>query len=115
VAREAIFCLTNACSAATFDQAKRLVEFDLIEVLVRKLAENGDAKVMKVCLEGLECLLSEYKQKQNQNLYKEEPHSALIRLTQCGGLNIIDQLQFHSDNDVYGAVSRIIENHLEFE
>jgi len=90
-----------------------LVEFDLIEVLVRKLAENGDAKVMKVCLEGLECLLSEFKEK--QHLYGNQPHPALERLNECGGLTIIDQLQFHSDNEVYGAVSRIIENHLEFE
>jgi len=117
IAKEAIICLANACSVATYEQIDQLVRFDVVAVFVRRLEENGDAKVMKMCLEALECILSEYRQNQNQNqfVYVNQTHAGMMRLAQCGGVQIIENLQTHADNEVYAAVSRLIDNHFEFE
>jgi len=113
IAKEAVICLANACSVATYEQVDKLVRFDVVAVFVHRLEENGDAKVMKMCLEALECILSEYKQ--NHYGYGGQAHPGMARLTQCGGVQIIENLQTHADNEVYNAVSRLIDNHFEYE
>jgi len=109
VVRECIFCLSNACSDGSVAQIQILVEQNLIEILVETLKTNNESTILKVSLEAIENILYV-----GENTYNQDNNPFLIRLAECGGYSVIENLQGHPSNDVYNIVERIITNHMQY-
>jgi len=113
IRRECVFCITNACNDATLQQIQVLVEFEIIQLIVETLQNNNDTIVTKGCLEALEIILNFGKDMAHASQLGKNPF--VIKLAQAQGLQVVESLQSHPENEIYEIVSRIIDDHLDFE
>jgi len=84
----------------------------LMNVFV-ELLDNKDPKTIEVILEGLYNILNwgaVYAQSQG---LQENPF--LVELDTKGGVEKIEKLQTHPNNEVYLKALRILENHFELD
>jgi len=113
IRRECVFCITNACSDGTLQQIQVLVEFEIIQLIVETLQNNNDPVVTKGGLEALETILNYGKDIAHASQLGKNPF--VIKLAQAQGLQVVESLQSHPENEIYEIVSRIIDEHLDFE
>jgi len=76
-----------------------------------ELLNCGDARIVLVALEGLENLLKVGEKDSNNNGSNE--YANLIE--ECGGLDHIEALQSHSNNEIYEKVVNILETYFAAE
>lgn len=108
VKKEAAWAISNATSGGTAAQMEYIVEKGALSALCN-LLEISDTKVIIVALEGIENLL---KMKKNQGM--EENVWANI-VEECGGLELLLNLQNHEDMDVYNKALNILKEFFETE
>ena len=107
IKKEAAWAISNATSGGTSEQINFLVSQGCIPPLC-ELLEVNDAKIVTVALEGLENILKAGEDLKNQN-GGENPHAVLIE--QANGLDKINNLQQHEDNNRYERAVKILEQY----
>lgn len=101
VQKEAAWALTNYTSGASQEQVLYLVQCQVIKPMCDLLAVK-DAKLIKVILDGLSNILlvaEKVGQLEQARLYIEE----------IGGLNRLEELQEHENEDVYKQAYSMVE------
>ena len=106
IKKEAAWAISNATSGGTPEQINFLVEQGCVPPLC-DLLEVRDAKIVTVALEGLENILKIGDGMKDNN--GENPHANTVEL--ANGLDKIDELQNHENNDIYERAVKILEKY----
>jgi len=111
IKKEAAWAISNATSGGTADQIRYLVNQGCIKPLCDLLA-CSDARIITVALEGLENILrigeKESKSRGTANVY-----AAFVE--EAEGLDKIENLQNHQNNDIYEKSVKILESYFAAE
>lgn len=110
IKKEASWAVSNATSGGTPEQIRHLVEQGCIKPMCDLLLCQ-DNKIITVCLEGLENILrvgEKERELTNRNPFAEE-------ILDCDGVEKIEQLQSHPNNDVYQKAVHILEVYFHAE
>ncbi|XP_058125954.1 importin subunit alpha-7 [Anopheles ziemanni] len=100
--KEAAWAITNATSGGTVEQIKYLVDAGCIPPMCELLTVM-DPKIVTVALNGLENILKAG----NQHRTKPNPYAVMIE--ECYGLDKLEFLQSHQNNDIYEKAFSIIQ------
>ncbi|KAI3990225.1 hypothetical protein MKX01_029203 [Papaver californicum] len=107
--KESAWAITNASSGGVHEQIRYLVEQGCINSLCNLLI-CPDSSIVMVCLEGLENILrvgesdKESGKNNGDNIYADI-------IEECEGLDKIEALQSHDNNDIYGMSVHILETY----
>uniref|UniRef100_A0AAG5CZX7 Importin subunit alpha n=1 Tax=Anopheles atroparvus TaxID=41427 RepID=A0AAG5CZX7_ANOAO len=100
--KEAAWAITNATSGGAVEQIKYLVDAGCIPPMCELLTVM-DPKIVTVALNGLENILKAG----NQHHTKPNPYAVMIE--ECYGLDKLEFLQSHQNNDIYEKAFSIIQ------
>lgn len=104
--KEAAWAITNATSGGTPEQVKALVDLGCIPPLCELLTVM-DAKVINVALNGLDNILRVGDILAKQTGQSINPYASVLE--ECGGLDKIEYLQSHDNQEVYQKAFEIID------
>lgn len=111
IRKEAAWAVSNATSGGNPDQLKFLVTQGCVRPLCDLLTVN-DTKIVSIALEGLENILkvgeAEAKETGSHNLMA-------TFVAEAEGLNKIEELQQHENNDIYDKSVKILETYFGVE
>ncbi|GLE05980.1 hypothetical protein PINS_up015191 [Pythium insidiosum] len=110
IRKEAAWAVSNATSGGSPEQLMYLVEQGCIRPMC-DLLEANDAKVVIVALEGLENILRVGEAQKGLNEFN--PMATLI--DEAEGVPKIQQLQYHSNEDIYQKSLKIVETYFQGE
>ena len=102
--KEAAWAISNATSGGIAKQIDYLVKKDCLKPMI-ELLSSSDPRVIRVILDGLENILeigNKKSRKQGLNVYAQS-------IEQEGGLEKIENLQHHPNNDIYEHSIRLLE------
>ncbi|KAL9263460.1 Importin subunit alpha-1-like protein [Drosera capensis] len=108
IKKEASWAISNATSGGTNDQIKFLVSQGCIKPLC-DLLTCPDPRIITVCLEGLENILKVGEAEKNLGNYESNYYAQLI--DEAEGLDKIENLQSHDNNDIYAKAVKILETY----
>uniref|UniRef100_A0A7S1NAV0 Importin subunit alpha n=1 Tax=Eutreptiella gymnastica TaxID=73025 RepID=A0A7S1NAV0_9EUGL len=112
VRKEAAWAISNATSGGTPEQIKYLVEQDCVAGFC-DLLNVPDAKMINVALEGLENIL---RVGEDDKIANNLPLNQVAQMVQTvGGLEKIESLQSHSNNEIYEHAVTILDQFFEVE
>lgn len=111
IKKEAAWAISNATSGGTHDQIRYLVSCGCIKPLCDLLV-TPDARIIIVALEGLENILKVGEEDKMEN-NGTNPFIALIESAE--GLDKIEHLQEHQNQDIYDKAVNILETYFELE
>jgi len=107
IQKEAAWAISNATSGGKDDQIRYLVSQGVIQPLCELFACD-DPKIIMVAMEGIENILRIGKQEAAErgvdNKYAEW-------VEECGGLEHLDQLQRHENEEIYEKAVKILTTH----
>lgn len=106
VKKEAAWAISNATSGGTPEQIKFLVDQGCIEPLCNLLGVH-DSRIISVALEGLENILRVGQKEKDATGAEFNEYARAIEAV--GGLDKIEGLQHHSNQEVYEKAARILE------
>jgi len=101
--KEAAWAVTNMTSGGTVEQIAHLVQLGVIKPICNLLSAK-DAKVVRVLLDALSNILNAAEQIGQQEVLT-------LMVEQEGGVDKIEQLQQHENEDVYQAALGIIDKY----
>jgi len=110
IRKEAAWALSNATSGGSPDQIKYMVEQNLIEPMC-ELLQCSDARIILVALEGLENLLKVGEKEAKDNTSNEY----VLLIEEHHGVDYIEQLQNHPNNEIYEKAVVILETYFAAE
>lgn len=102
IQKEATWAISNATSGGTPEQIRHLVDQGVIAPLC-DLFVCSDARIILVALEAVENIL-----KAGKKLGIED---FAIHVDKCGGIDNLEKLQEHPNEDVYNRAVKIIESY----
>ncbi|KAJ7980328.1 Importin subunit alpha [Quillaja saponaria] len=109
IKKEAAWAISNATSGGTHDQIKYLVSQGCIKPLCDLLI-CPDPRIVTVCLEGLENILKVGEAEKNLgNSGEVNVYAQLIDAAE--GLEKIENLQSHDNNEIYEKAVKILETY----
>lgn len=109
IKKEAAWAISNATSGGTHEQIKFLVTQGCIKPLCDLLV-CPDPRIVTVCLEGLENILKVGEaEKSNGNTGEVNVFAQMI--DDAEGLEKIENLQSHDNNDIYEKAVKILETY----
>uniref|UniRef100_A0A7S1NAH0 Importin subunit alpha n=1 Tax=Eutreptiella gymnastica TaxID=73025 RepID=A0A7S1NAH0_9EUGL len=112
VRKEAAWAISNATSGGSPEQIKYLVEQGCIQSFC-DLLNLPDAKMINVALEGLENIL---RMGEDEKVKNNLPLNQMAQFVQeAGGLDKIENLQSHSNNEIYEHAVTILDQFFEAE
>ncbi|KAG7352750.1 heat repeat-containing protein [Nitzschia inconspicua] len=111
IRKEAAWAISNATSGGNSQQIKFLVQQGCIRPLCDLLTVN-DPKIVTIALEGLENIL---KVGEEESKATGQPNQMAIFVSEAEGLNKIEDLQQHSNNDIYEKCIKILETYFGVE
>ncbi|XP_039020659.1 importin subunit alpha-4-like [Hibiscus syriacus] len=105
IKKEAAWAISNATSTGSHRQIQYMVKQGCLQPLCDLLV-CPDTRVMTICLEGLENILKigEADSKCGRNVYTE-------MIEDCDGLEKIEDLQNHNNNDIYNKAVKMLERY----
>ena len=112
IKKEAAWAISNATSGGTVAQVHYLVQQGCITPLC-DLLECREAKIITVALEGLENILKIGKQEQEANGAAES--EMVHHVAEADGIEKLEALQDHSNEDVYRKAHEIITKYIGVE
>ncbi|KAF5270424.1 hypothetical protein FQR65_LT05612 [Abscondita terminalis] len=101
--KEAAWAITNYTSGGTIAQLGKLVEMGVLKPMCN-LLNSKDWKTVIVALDGLTNIL-------NAANKLGEVEKVAIMIEECGGLDLMESLQAHENEQVYEKALSIIENY----
>ncbi|XP_070568821.1 importin subunit alpha-7-like isoform X2 [Ptychodera flava] len=104
--KEAAWAITNALSGGTPEQIKFIIDQGAVQPLCDLLTVM-DSKIVQVALNGLESILRLGEQ-QSKVIGGVNPYAVMIE--ECYGLDKIEFLQSHENQDIYQKAFDIIEH-----
>ncbi|KAL6527590.1 hypothetical protein OROMI_029401 [Orobanche minor] len=107
IKKEAAWAISNATSGGTNDQIKYLVHEGCIKPLCDLLA-SPDPRIVTVCLEGLENILKVGEAEKNLGNTGDMNVFAQM-IDDAEGLEKIENLQNHDNNEIYEKAVKILE------
>ncbi|KAK9136656.1 hypothetical protein Sjap_007250 [Stephania japonica] len=108
IKREAAWAISNSTSGGSHEQIQYLVSQNCIKPLCDLLI-CPDPRVVTVCLEGLENILKVGEA--DKELGRSEVNVYAQIINECEGLDKIEHLQNHENNDIYEKVVKILEKY----
>ncbi|POM76876.1 Importin alpha-2 subunit [Phytophthora palmivora] len=111
VRKEAAWAISNATSGGTTEQIKYLVQQGCIPPLV-KLLDVQDPRIINVSLDALENILRAGEA--DMSLVDTENRMARY-IEEADGVELIQNLQFHQEEDIYEKSVRIIQDYFDGE
>lgn len=112
IRKEAAWAISNATSGGTPDQTKYLVSQGCIAPLC-DLLEVADPKIVTVALEGLENILKVGEAEAGENGTGMNRMATYI--DEADGINKIQQLQYHENEDIYEKSVSLVETYFGVE
>ncbi|KAJ4822885.1 hypothetical protein Tsubulata_048607, partial [Turnera subulata] len=106
IKKEAAWAISNATSGGTHKQIKFLVEQGCIRPLCDLLI-CPDPRIVSVCLEGLENILKVGEA--DKDLGSTDGNLFAQMIDEADGLEKLEQLQSHDNNDIYEKTVKILE------
>lgn len=104
IKKEAAWAISNATSGGVPKQISYLVKKDCLNPMI-DLLSSSDSRIVRVVLDGLENILEIGKKKS-----KENNNNIYARFVENGGgLEKLENLQQHPNNDIYEQSVRILE------
>ncbi|KAL7548225.1 hypothetical protein ACHAWF_016571 [Thalassiosira exigua] len=107
IRKEAAWAISNATSGGSPPQIKFLVQQGCIRPLCDLLTVN-DVKIVTIALEGLENIL---KVGEDESVSTGSHNQMSTYVAEAEGLNKIEELQQHSNNDIYEKCIKILETY----
>ncbi|KZV46011.1 hypothetical protein F511_16173 [Dorcoceras hygrometricum] len=107
IKKEAAWAISNATSGGTSDQIKYLVNQSCIKPLCDLLV-SPDPRIVTVCLEGLENILKVGELEKGNT--GDANYFALL-IDDAEGLEKIENLQSHDNNEIYEKAVKILETY----
>lgn len=104
IKKEAAWAISNATSGGISKQISYMVQQDCLSPMT-DLLSSSDVRIVRVVLDGLENILEIGKKKETGNV--SNIFSKVIE--NQGGLEKLENLQYHQNNDVYEQSVRILE------
>jgi importin subunit alpha-6/7 len=111
IRKEAAWAISNATSGGNENQILFLVQQGCIPPLCDLLSGN-DPKIVTIALEGIENIL---KVGETDSVNHGGQNQMAIAVTEAEGLNKIEELQSHSNNDIYEKCIKILESYFGIE
>jgi len=111
IRKEAAWAISNATSGGAPQQIKFLVQQGCIRPLCDLLTVN-DAKIVTIALEGLENIL---KVGEEESKSTGQHNEMATYIAEAEGLGKIEELQQHSNNDIYEKCVKILETYFGVE
>jgi importin subunit alpha-6/7 len=111
IKKEAAWAVSNATSGGTSDQIRFLVHQGCIKPLCDLLA-CSDPRIVTVALEGLENILK-IGAAESEHQGGENPYAQLV--DESEGLDKIEELQNHANEDIYQKAVDILERYFDVE
>ncbi|XP_004306871.1 PREDICTED: importin subunit alpha-1-like [Fragaria vesca subsp. vesca] len=108
IKKEAAWAISNAASGGTHEQIKVLVTAGCIKPL-SDLLVFPDPRIVIVCLKGLENILKVGEAEKSLSNKETNLYAQLI--DEAGGLEKIENLQTHNNNDIYEQAVKILETY----
>ncbi|CAM9855081.1 unnamed protein product [Ectocarpus fasciculatus] len=112
IRKEAAWAISNATSGGKPEQIKYLVTEGCIPPL-SDLLEVHDAKIVTVALEGLENILKTGDTEAKAQ--GQEINQMATYIMECGGMERIEQLQMHDNNNIYNKALKLLERYFGVE
>eukprot|EP00590_Aulacoseira_subarctica_P009947 CAMPEP_0172418440 /NCGR_PEP_ID=MMETSP1064-20121228/4932_1 /TAXON_ID=202472 /ORGANISM="Aulacoseira subarctica , Strain CCAP 1002/5" /LENGTH=543 /DNA_ID=CAMNT_0013157381 /DNA_START=41 /DNA_END=1672 /DNA_ORIENTATION=- len=111
IRKEAAWAISNATSGGTPQQIKFMVQQGCIRPLCDFLTVS-DTKIVTIALEGLENIL---KVGEQDMILTGQPNQMATFIAEAEGLNKIEMLQQHENNDIYEKCIKILETYFGVE
>jgi len=105
--KEAVWVITNLTSGGTPEQIAYCIQAGVLAPLCDMLSAK-ESKVAIVILEGLMNILTTAEK-------FGQAESICVMIEECGGLDKIEQMQSHENEQVYNAALRLIEKYFSDE
>jgi hypothetical protein len=100
VAKEACWILTNICTGGKKPHVMHVVQNGGVNAICQKLSDM-DAKVTDALLDALEAIL--------EKSGSEATEKLTGMVDECGGIDVLEELQQHEDSNVYNKAISLIE------
>lgn len=111
IQKEAAWAISNATSGGSSTQIRFLAESGVIPALAN-LFSCTDPKIIMVALEGIENILRAGKREAAKSC-TTNPY--LDAVEECGGLDGLEGLQRHDNEEIYDRAVRVLREHFESE
>lgn len=112
IKKEAAWAISNATSGGSAEQIKYLVDQGCIKPLC-DLLDAKDARIVTVALEGLENILRMGQKEAEERGLPTSEYGQQVDAE--GGLDKIEQLQNHQQEEIYQKAMKIIQKYFGFE
>lgn len=110
IQKEAAWAISNATSGGNGKQIRFLVTQGAVPALC-KLLECSDPKIVMVALEGIENILKVGKKEEA----KSGDNQFADFVEECGGLDSLESLQQHENEDIYEKALKMLKDFFESE
>jgi len=113
VQKEAAWAISNITSGGSDDQIRFLVSQAAIPAMCGML-QCGDTKMIMVILDALDNILKVgFHDSQGSQGPEDNKYAEIVE--ECGGLDTLEELQRHENEDVYEKSVKILNTHFESE
>eukprot|EP00511_Aplanochytrium_stocchinoi_P001499 CAMPEP_0204842746 /NCGR_PEP_ID=MMETSP1346-20131115/47571_1 /ASSEMBLY_ACC=CAM_ASM_000771 /TAXON_ID=215587 /ORGANISM="Aplanochytrium stocchinoi, Strain GSBS06" /LENGTH=522 /DNA_ID=CAMNT_0051981767 /DNA_START=52 /DNA_END=1617 /DNA_ORIENTATION=- len=103
VKKEAAWVISNVCTGGAPEHIQCLVEREKAIPVIFDLIKTGDIKINSMLLTALNHILA------------TDPNEYTILVDECGGLDVLEDLQEVEDEDIYNSAVGIIEKYFGSE
>ncbi|KAI6685149.1 hypothetical protein NL676_031062 [Syzygium grande] len=112
IKKQAAWAISNAICGGSHEQIQDLVSQGCIKPLCDLLI-CSDPWITKVCLDGVESILESGKANKELGIFQVNEYLRMIY--ECKGLDKIERLQSHENNEIYERAGKILEKYCNEE
>lgn len=110
IRREAAWVLSNATHKGAPEEIKKMFDIGIFDIFVEML-DTQDSKTLQVVLEAINNILKcgeQFFEFDGENIF-------LVKFDQLGGMQKLEKLQMHQNQEIYDRAFKIMEKYFEIE